>query len=133
MASVGKIDGVQIGGTLIAGIIAPVIFAVSAFVINIVTFFVNYVFTVVRPEIISFLCTIPSAVGGAIIARAACDAVLKKYYHRAIAIEVCLLVLAGLAFELMVMPFGWGRVSPIFGLLAMAGGAVYAFWPENAP
>lgn len=125
-----QVDGVSVGGTVIALIMAPVVLTIVAAVTGFVWFFLNRIFTVVRPEILGVIGASIGAVAGVMTARMACDATLKSYHPRAVAVEVWLICACGLVFELFVMPLEWARVSPVVQLIVLSGYTYATFWND---
>ena len=120
--------GAHIGGTIVAMIVAPVVLIVVAAVVGGLLALFNGLMTVIRPEIIGFGAAIFGGIAGCYAARAACDAILKSYSTRAIFIEICLLAALGIGFELLALPFGRARVTPLAQLVTIICASFGPFW-----
>lgn len=121
----------DIGGTVIAMVVVPIVVAAVAVVAGFVFTVVHVVLTVIRPEIIGVVAACLGGGLGVAAARGVCDAVLKRYAVRVIFVELLVLCLVGLVVELTTLPMEWGRVAPIAQLVAVGVTAHGVFWKKS--
>ncbi|GAM00736.1 hypothetical protein [Sphingomonas parapaucimobilis] len=124
-------DAARIGGTAVAMVLVPIVLAVVAMVVGLVAGLFYMVMTVIRPEIIGFFVACLAGGVGVAAARAACDAVLRGYAPRIVFVELLGLCLAGLFYELVIMPMAWARLAPIAQLLVVGATAYSMFWQSE--
>lgn len=127
----GAITGPLIGGTIAASIVAVVVLTVVSGVVGLLASFFYSIFTVIRPGIIEFFALIIGSIAGVAAARASCDAIFKVYSPKTVFVVIAAICAAGLAFELLGLPFGWARVNPIAQLVAVSWFSFLAFWRDE--
>jgi len=120
--------GAEVGGTIVALIIAPIVLAVVAIVVGFVFTVTHVIFTVIRPEVIGFFGACLGGALGVTAARSACDAVLRHYAPRVVFVELVLMCLVGLVGELVYLPLEWARAAPVAQLVVIIMSAYGLFW-----
>ena len=127
-----KGDMARAGGTAVALVLVPNVILGVAIVVGLVAGLFYMVMTVIRPEIIGFVVACLGGGVGVAAARAACDAVLRGYAPRVVFVELLLLCLVGIAYELVALPMEWARLAPIAQCVVIGATAYNLFWQVEA-
>jgi hypothetical protein len=126
-----RANAARVGGTVVALVLVPIVLTAVAIVVGLIAGLFYTVMTLIRPEIIGFFVACLAGGVGVAAARAACDAVLRGYAPRIVFIELIVLCLVGLFYELAVMPMAWTRLAPIAQILVIGATAYSLFWESE--
>ncbi|TRC91141.1 hypothetical protein FJV80_04260 [Mesorhizobium sp. WSM4310] len=118
--------------TLVAMVLAFVVYMVVATVAGMAIYFVQTLLTVVRPGIIAFFAMVIGSVIGMTAARKACDTVLRGYSGKAVFIMFAALAAAALAAELFLVPMQLNQINSLGQLAAGIITAFVYFWKNEA-
>lgn len=125
--------GTSFWQTVLAMVLAPVVWTIAAFVVGFIIALTQRLFTVIRPEIIDFFAAIMAGIAGVIAARAACDKLFENYVRKCIFILFTLLILLFSAVEIFMVPAHWGMITVFAQFIAVIITAYMVFWNEVDP
>jgi hypothetical protein len=120
-------SGTFILQTVVAIVLAILVFAVVSTLAAGILYITERVLTVMRPGIIAFFALIVGSWVGMQLARVACDAVLRGYSERSVFVTFAVLVAAGLAFEFIFVPM---RLEQINSYAQLITAGIAAFVPR---
>lgn len=118
----------HLGGTVVALLLAPVVFVVFGGIVGAFYALIQTVFTDSSQWWIMTTVGIAQAIGGTYGAKAACDAVLRSYSGRAVFVEFALVTAALVAATFYLTPFSGRHVSVLVEFAFLMYFAWLAFW-----
>ncbi|ESY89081.1 hypothetical protein X739_01360 [Mesorhizobium sp. LNHC220B00] len=119
--------------TIVAMVLALVVYLVVATVAGMGIFLIQYMLTVIRPGIIQFFAVLFGSVVGMTAAKAACDAVLRGYSGKAVFVMFAVLGLAAVVMEIFFVPMQLNQINSVGQLVAGIITAFVYFWKNDAP
>ena len=124
--------GIELLKTVAACILAPVTAAVGAAIAGLLWYFMNFAFSVIRPEILGFFAAIFGSFVGMYAARAICDKFLGGYIPQAVFFIFALIVTLSSYTYIFVLPLEWIKLGS-YAQVAIIGFLSYVFfWKAEA-
>lgn len=120
-----------IGGTLVALLITVVVFMVAGAIAGFVWDMLRVIGRQEQSWWTGLTMAFAQGAAGAFAARAACDAVLKRYWPRAIFFAVAAALILLTLWGMFTLPFEWRAVTSIVGFAAWGYFFHQAFWSNN--
>ena len=120
--------GIELLKTIAACILAPIVAAVGAAIAALLWFFLNYAFSVIRPEILGFFAGVFGSFVGMYAARAACDKFIFGYLPQAVFFVFALIVAFYIYLYVFLLPFEWINLVSYAQVLVVAIMSYFLFW-----
>ncbi|PBB98372.1 hypothetical protein [Mesorhizobium sp. WSM3862] len=118
--------------TVVAMVLALVVYLIVATIAGMIIYFTQTLLTVVRPGIIEFFAVTIGSFVGMMAARRACDTVLRSYSGKAVFLMFALLTAAALATEIFLVPMQLNQINSLGQLASGMFAAFIYFWKNEA-
>lgn len=123
-----KTTGTLIMQTIVAAILALVVYFIVSTLAAMAIYYLQVLFTIIRPGILMFMAVVIGSFVGMNAARWSCDAILRDYSGRAVFVFFALLAVV-LAFgEVMFVPRSWNQLNSAGQLVSALVASYWLFW-----